>query len=348
MKKMKICYLPFDYNLKSPGDRRRTVFWAQKRGHEVTFNLEEKCDLIVVTEKSNFRNSQIQKNGAPVIFDLIDGYLSPENSLVDFMRGFTKKLDGQISGSIMRFSKHVAYMASLANAVVCSSVEQRQIISKLNNNTHIILDSHSEIPLLKFREKERDPKHLSLFWEGLPYTAYGLKLLNPTFEELNTQINLTLNCVTDNDYYRLLGKYWKISTLRYLKRQLTLPPENINLYSWTIKNLISIAYQSNLALLPISTTIPMQRLKPENRLLIMWKLGLPCLTSDSPAYARIEAETNVSIVCKSQSDWQESIHQYMDADFANTQVIRGQQYILNNHNDEVLLSKWDSVAESVL
>ena len=45
MKKLRIGYVPINKALNAPGDRRRIVFWAKERGHEVVTNLEEKSEI---------------------------------------------------------------------------------------------------------------------------------------------------------------------------------------------------------------------------------------------------------------------------------------------------------------
>jgi hypothetical protein len=93
----------------------------------------------------------------------------------------------------------------------------------------------------------------------------------------------------------------------------------------------------------------MQRLKPENRLLIMWRLGLPCLTSPSPAYVRVARQAKVSVTCSSLDEWKENLNQILgDPDFAYGQALAGQNYLRENHNRELLLNKWDLAFESVL
>ena len=348
MKKLKVCYLPFSKNHEAPGDRRRVVFWARLTGHELTSNLNEKCDVIILSERSNFRNPLIQKNGAPVILDLIDGYLSPTSLIEDTLRGIAKKIDGQISGPWMRFSKEIELIARTADAVVCSSIEQSNIISRFNLNTHVILDAHSEIPFQSFRKRTDMTKHLNLFWEGLPYTSYGLSYLNPALVELNKKFTIELNCVTDAESYRVLGKYWRVSTKKSLDKKLKIPSNQIKLFPWSATNLSSVSSDSHLAVLPLNTENLMQRLKPENRLLIMWRLGLPCVTSDSPAYIRLSEKIAHSFTCHTTDDWLQNIQKYMNFDLAQSQVTKGQEYLREYHNDEVLIGKWNSAINSVL
>ena len=93
----------------------------------------------------------------------------------------------------------------------------------------------------------------------------------------------------------------------------------------------------------------MQRLKPENRLLIMWRLGIPCLTSATPAYARVSKAAGTDSICKSTDGWDSKVLQLLtDKDKAKLQVQRGQEYLGKVHNKAILLAKWDEAIWSSL
>lgn len=196
--KLKIGYWPMSPNLKSAGDRRRIVFWAQARGHEIVTDLTKSVDVIIASEKSDFNSLFFTNSKTPILFDLIDAYLSPHNSFDDLARGMAKKLSGQISGGIKPFSHHVKDFCLNANAVICSSKEQEQIISPYNLNTHVILDSHDEIPFLN----PSDPKVLNsndrrILWEGQPATIRGVRQISSTLSELTRSNSLNFDFVTD-------------------------------------------------------------------------------------------------------------------------------------------------------
>ena len=50
MKTLRIGYVPNSKKLDAPGDRRRIVFWAKARGHEIVTNLDDKFDVLVLSE----------------------------------------------------------------------------------------------------------------------------------------------------------------------------------------------------------------------------------------------------------------------------------------------------------
>lgn len=350
MKTLKIGYLPLSSSLTAAGDRRRLLFWAKNRGHEIVTDLTQKVDVIVASENSDFQSLYLRQSKVPVVFDLVDAYLSPLNTREDFTRGLAKRFSGQISGSVKPFSHYVRNFCASSSAVICSSPEQETVIKPFNPNTHVILDSHDEIPLLEPKLAKNAPsKEKTILWEGQPATIRGVQQISAILFQLSQENSLHFDFVTDEVCFQFLGKYFKRKTLHLLKKDLSSVFDRISIIPWSPKNLVSVAKRSSISMIPIDLTVPMQKLKPENRLLIMWRLGLPCLTSPSAAYTRVSSIAGVKAVCDSPEAWLENFSNLLsDPAFALEQVLRGQIYLRENHNQKILLSKWDQAIESVI
>jgi len=350
MRKLKVGYWPLSQTMSSAGDRRRLFFWATARGHTIVTDLNQRVDIVIASENSDFNSSFFSKTRTPVIFDLVDAYLSPLNTYDDYARGIAKKASRQISGGIKPFSRHISDFTEQASAVICSSIEQEEIIKKYNSNTHVILDSHEEIPFLDARiPKGIIPSCRRILWEGQPATIRGVGKISSVLSRLLQSNSLEFDFVTDEKYFKFLNKYTERDTFDLLKKDLSGITNSINIVPWTPENLFARAKDSTMAMIPIDLTVPIQRLKPENRLLIMWRLGLPCLTSNSPAYTRVAGKAGVTVVCEDLDVWVENFQHLLDDPiFAQEEVIRGQNYLLENHTRTILLNKWDKVIESVI
>jgi hypothetical protein len=350
MKKLKVGYWPLSKSLNAPGDRRRLVFWANSRGHEIITDIERKVDVIVASENADFNSSYFKDTRVPVVFDLVDAYLSPSNVIEDFMRGVAKSLSGQISGGIKPFSQHVKEFCISSNTVICSSIEQEAIIKQLNPNTRVILDSHEEIPFLSPRDlRVIELKEKSILWEGQPATIRGVRQISTALLELTKTNSMHFDFVTDEYFFKFLGKYVKETTADILRKDLYELSNKISLVPWSLNNLVLSAQKSAMAMIPLDLTIPMQKLKPENRLLIMWRLGLPCLTSASPAYSRVMSYAGTTGTCIDELDWQSKFDKLLnDPSFAYQEVLRGQDYLRENHASSILLKKWDEAIASAV
>lgn len=350
MRKLKVGYSPLSPALNSAGDRRRLIFWAKARGHSIVTDLNQRVDVIVASENSDFNSPHFVRNRTPIIFDLVDAYLSPLNSIDDLARGMAKRITGHMSGAVKPFSHHVRDFCINSNAVICSSIEQEEIINRYNTNTHVILDSHDEIPLIDPPDHGnlKSDKH-RILWEGQPATIRGVKLISPALSKLSKINSFSLDFVTDEKYFQFLNKYIERSTRDLLERDLGQLINQINIIPWAPKNLVESAEVSSIAMIPIDLSVPMQRMKPENRLLIMWRLGLPCLTSPSPAYVRVSRLAGVTAICNTPDEWFENFNRLLnDPGFARNEITAGQDYLHKNHNQTVLLKKWDLAFESVM
>ena len=340
MKRLKIGLFPLSSDLTHPGDRRRIVPWARSRNYDLLLGEDRKVDLIFISQGSDFLKLSKLK-GPPKVFDLIDGYLSPQLLTSDFLRGTLKSAFRQHRTYPRRYSSIVKDACNQMDMVVCSSPEQLATIAPHNSNVRIILDNHSEFPFLKFTKKSHIA--FSLFWEGTSHTLRGLENLIKALSQNRIPINL----VTDPTHPRLMGKYLEEDVVQRLNRTIKKYP--FTFASWSKENVTSHAEKSSLAVLPVDLSNKVQVLKPENRLLIMFRLGLPCLTSDLASYKRVENSMNFKVVCDSNEDWAASIHKFRDnPDLMEQQVEIGQRYLLKNHTEEILFSKWDQAIESLV
>jgi hypothetical protein len=349
LKKLKIGYFPLSTDLSHPGDRRRLPAWAKDRGHEVVLDLTQKIDILIITEAADFGQfAKWSKSSVPIILDLVDGYLAKTDFAQDLGRGISKLALGQLTGFPNTYSHFVKNLCNRADAVVCSSLEQKLTISPFNMNTHVILDMHDEFPI-GFYTPSKNQKGQSIFWEGMPATVRGLKIVDDAILRLNKSKDASLRIVTDKQSKRYLNKIGNSDTLHLIAKTLPNSSRFTEIFSWTLENILFASEFADLGILPVNLNDPIQSLKPENRLLIMWRLGVPCLVSPSASYARLANSTNTNITCNSPSEWFSSMNEVLsNHSFAEDLVVKGKRYLEEFHTKEILWSKWDSLCESVL
>lgn len=342
--KIKVGYFPLSSELSHPGDRRRLKFWADHRGVQLHINPDSKMDLIFVSEKSDFFSIARQHPNTPLIYDLIDGYLESESIAKDTFRASAKYLTREVSKFSIRYTKHVARECELATKVICSTVEQSLKIQDFNRNVSVILDSHQEFPFIEPVLTQVGSG--KLLWEGMPYTLSAIGELRLAFEKFE---NLQMNVVSDKEYFRVLGRHFPMQTEKLIQKSLSGYESRITLASWSKDNLVRLAQDSLIAVLPIKLQDPIQMFKAENRLLIMWRLGLPCLVSPTLAYSRVMNTIGEDLICKSPHEWSNKISLLRDSGGQRYEAVqKGQQYLRDFHTPEILLTKWDALVEATL
>jgi hypothetical protein len=336
MRRLKIGYFPLSQDLKHPGDRRRVVAWAAARGHELLINQNRRVDVVLMSERSDYLNLS-RAGSVPTVFDLVDGYLGIDDWRQDWAIGISKSIRGLVRTYPRSLRSILRETCKLSNLVICSSVEQRATILPFNSNVQVILDNHSEIPHLPFNRNSS----LGIFWEGTIYTLGSLQKL---VEQLSMAPQM-FEIVTDVKYKRIGNSFFTADTVKRLNK--TFIHHDFCLNSWSVSNLLAARNRSSLAVLPSFVDSGLHLLKPENRLLIMFKLGLPTLTSPIPSYSRIESNLKTKITCNSIEEWADMILQFQNnPEMAEDQVLKGQKFVEENHNVEILFSKWDKAFET--
>ena len=349
MSKLKIGYVPNSPDMGHPADRRRLVYWARNRGHEVILDLNQKHDVLVLSGRADLTRWSEMENRSPLILDLVDGYLGKEHLWRDWLRGTGKVVTGHNSGAPRPYRKIVSEACQLAQAVVCETVEQKETIIPFCTNTHTILDFHEEFPMLPFNREVQTENFPALMWEGLPFTAKGLLLLETSFLEIAKSQPISLEMVTDLEYPLFLGKYFYQSTEKILQDIPETLGKRFRLTEWNLPAVIDAAKRSHMSVLPLDPYGTLNPLKAENRLLMMWRIGLPTLASPSLAYMRVMKDTQIDGICGNPNEWQKKISELMDSvELRQESVEKGQQYIRETHSEMKVLEAWDRLFESVL
>jgi hypothetical protein len=342
-----IGYVPQSTSLQHPADRRRVIYWAKARGHEVTQDLTRAVDVYLLSGVADFAKVPRLQGRAPVIIDLIDGYLLPQNPILDLLRGFGK---GLVAGNMRVPSKYTTILTKALNqadGVLCATPEQKNAISVFNPRCFDVLDFHEEFPFCKYDSRSAHAN--KILWEGQPYTISGLSYIQKQLKQISMRNDFELSLVTDMQTPRYLGKFGKIKTSKRIVDLETILQDKIKLRPWSIQAVIEEAQKATVALLPLDKKNFLNPLKPENRLLIMWRLGVPCLTSPNLAYQRVMALAGIQNICDGQEEWLNQILSILENPKEQKEIVeKGQAYIRQFHGLNSTLLKWDEAFESIV
>jgi hypothetical protein len=90
--------------------------------------------------------------------------------------------------------------------------------------------------------------------------------------------------------------------------------------------------------------------KPENKLLLLWELGIPVITSATPAYKRVMDMAGIHAYCDSESVWVEKLRHFGvgNVDVRQEYMKKASTYLEDFHTKQILLSNWNRIFESVL
>jgi len=341
----KVAYTPYNKDLTAPGDRRRFVFYAVERN--VRFELADPLrvyDIIYLTYGCNLSiwiKYKINHPNVKFVFELVDSYLFEDITIRSVLRGVARFLLGKERKLWPNYKTALRKMIAMSDAVVCSTYAQKIDLLRLNDNVHISLDFFSN-DITHHKDSFEIGKKLKLVWEGQAYTVNNLLMLNDVFEKLGDKIELYI--ITD-PIIKLPISFFHKKTEAILKKLKC----DYYLVSWDKRTFSEIISNADLALIPIRRDIAMMWNKPENKLLLLWEIGVPTLTSDTPAYRHAMDNANLAFCCASTEEWLSKIEQYINSSVEIRRDIfeKAGNYLRKYHNKDEILRRWDLVFESL-
>jgi hypothetical protein len=336
-------YVPYSNDLSHPGDRRRLNSWATNIGIELNTTSPLDSDILVLSNNANF-NYWLARSKVPTIIDLVDGYLGETPNLTrDILRNVVRSFKGKSQFHSITYTRALKEACRRASAVIVASEEQRIDVLKFNSNVYVIPDNLSELNSYLDKASFNTKKRRNIiFWEGYGFTLKHFAQLSLELDTFLVDNDFELALVTNLKFARWGGYIGKIDTAKLVKKMFPSSSSRIIIVPWTLDNLFEFASKSKFAIIPINARDKFAYLKPENKLISMWRLGLPTIFSPIPSYVRVSDEANLSEYCVNQDDWLERLDwvaNFNDNEFWEKSLSE----INTNYSEQVILSKWNEV-----
>lgn len=340
----KIGYAPYSPGLNAPGDRRRFIFYANARKLNIEIaNPSQHYDIIYITTSANISSWIAYKKKHPsvkLVFEIIDSYLLEDSSLSLYFRGLSRLLTKREGKLYLDYRNAFIDIIKLAEAVVCSTTIQRENILQYNKNVHVSLDYFSD-DITNHKDSYIKGSKLKIAWEGMAFTVDGLLQLKDVFAALSDQIEL--HVITDP-----VIKYPFSFLNKETKSLLAGLPCEVQLHPWNKEVFSVLISEMDIAVIPIDTAKKLAVNKPENKLLLLWEIGIPVVASNTPAYRRVMDMAGIDSYCITNNDWIEKIC-YLAASVSNREdyMKKAGKYLSLNHTKSILIKNWDLVFDSL-
>ena len=342
MKPLRIGYAPYRRDLSAPGDRRRFVHYARRRGLSLeVYSDGAPYDLLVVSEAADISAlARLPKGGPRIIFDFIDSYLDIDpREPKALLRGPAKFLLGQHRHFDLSYHDLLRRMCARADVVVCSTPEQKAKIASINPAVFPILDFH-EGELRRTKTEFAAGSPFNLLWEGMGANVVAFEEIAGVLRGLSLCHPIALHLVTDLSYARFNGPVPRLPTRRVV--DCLLPGVRSYLYEWNQPLFADICCACDLAVIPILRRVPIFDAKPENRLLLMWRMNIPTVTSASPAYARAMRAAGLAMACDGEESWHAMLSRCIESESLRREAARaGKAFVELEHSEEQGLARWD-------
>lgn len=344
----RIGYVPLHESLRPPGDRRRFPAYAGRRGIEfAVVNDWRDVDLAVVSTEADLVWWASAPSRTKVVLDLPDAFLDEPRSYRSRARGVAKWLAGPLSRPVLRHDRAMLRLIARADAVVCSTPEQAEKLGRHAENVHVVLDDHAEVAPRKPRSwSEDDHGAFQLVWEGLFPTLAAVEQVLPGLRQLSEDREVVLHLVTDRRPRRYMNRFLHHEVADVVARW----GLDVRLHDWDVGTLESVSRDCRLAIVPVVRSDPYSLGKPENRMRLFWRLGLPVLASDSPAHRRAVVLAGVAedTLCNEGSDWSRALRQYaFEPGACRSASEAGHQAALGPYGSDAVMEAWDGVMASI-
>lgn len=341
----RIGYVPYGANFAPPADRRRFVGYARARNlpFEVA-NPDQRYDLVVLCEQADITAWARYPHGK-MVYDLISSFLAiPRGNLRQQLRGTVNYLLGRSRHYEPDQWAAIQRMCRRADAVVCTTEEQRRDILPHSSNVHIILDLQGAV-VRKVKHDYRCGAEANLVWEGLPSNIPQLRQVRDALTEVARRRPVVLNLVTDPDQPRFLSRFGRIRSEELARRIF----DRVRLHAWEEETCAGIICGCDLGIIPIDLGDPLVAGKPENKLLLLWRLGMPVVCSATPAYRRAMRGAGLEeYACQDREQWVSAIERLLGDEALRREAgQRGRDYAEREFGEARILERWDALFASL-
>lgn len=341
----RIGYAGYSKDWSVPGDRRRFCAYARMRGLAVeNARLDGDYDLVYLTHNADLPGWIARKrreHGLTLVLELVDSYLTQSGRLRGYAKGAVRRLLGTDSGLSLNFVETLRSACRAADAIICSTQEQAEMIRPLNPNAFVSFDwMRDELgaPKHDYRPGER----LRLAWEGQAVTASNLQQIREPLNRLRDRVEL--HVITDPMIPRWLSRFGKRPTNQVLEG-IHCP---VRFHRWERDSFAKHAKACDVAVLPIALGNAMMRGKPENKMLLLWQLGLPALASPTPSYRRTLAAAGLEqLCCDSPADWIDALERIGAMDERERRALgeRCRDFAFSAYSAEEFKARFDAAFE---
>jgi hypothetical protein len=348
---MKIGIVPNSEDFSHPADRRRYVHYFSKLGISYEkAEFEKDYDYLYVSISGNLAKWAKYKNRykktkikPKIIFDLSDDLLS-ERGLKDFLRAVLYFFRGKNPNFLVSYKEVIKDMISASDQLICGSEEQKNHLLSYHNNIVVMRESVSqEIFFKKNTYKLIRDNQVHIFWEGLSHG--NVKCFEILKEILNYSLGLKihLHIVTDSKYCKISSKFDCTSTYKLLSDIFKGTEIDFHLYDWNEATFSAICASCDIALIPIPND-PVMLAKPENKLLLMWEIGIPVITTATKSYCRVMKAANLDFTGNDIKELRMKILSLLSSEAMRVQYMdNASRYLQDNCSEYYVQNLWNEI-----
>lgn len=354
----KISYIPFSKKkINHYFDYRNILLYSKLKGVKIEeYDKNKNFDIIVLppsydpTDLTIFKSKKIK-----IVYHLVDNYLAVSTfSLKNIFRGLFFFLTGNSKKITFNYKKSQMNLCKLSHAVICASLDQKNIIKKINKNCYIFFEGNfhaSKAEVIK--TKKITP--FKIVWEGRSENLSHLMFFVNAFKILAKKYRIELHIITDLSY-PLFNNFINLSSIKKIKKifgnyyheNIVQKRSHIYIHQWNLSFVSTILKSCDLAIIPLNQQKKFISGKSMNKLIHMWRNNLPTICSDIGSYRNIAQITNLDICCNNTNEWVKKIERIInDEKYKNTYIKISSKFIAENYSTKHFILQWDKMFDTL-
>jgi hypothetical protein len=330
-----------------PADRRRYIFYFRRKGIDFeTADPSRSYDAVYISLTGDLNEWCRYKARHPqslVIFDLSDSYLMA-SALSDRLRAIFHYVSRRTRTLRWSYKRTLLDMMQASDVVLCGSEEQKELLAKLHPNVVVMRDFFGfDLNVKKESYRLSAPGTLNVLWEGFSHgNIRAFEMLRDVLATID-DFRVKLHVVTDSRYCRFGAKHLCKATYQVLHEVFRGSRVGFHLYDWNALTFSAIATRCDMAVIPLHDD-PFAWSKPENKLLLLWSMGLPVVTSSTASYARVMKSVGADLACANLGEWRSKIQTLASSEQLRVAHMQAAARYVDDHCSEAAITRtWDSV-----
>ncbi len=330
-----------------PAQTRRFPRYASRKKINFLNYYDNKSEngSVILNQSADFtfwkKNCHKYEN---LIFDANDPYLLPnQNSLKDKLRGLFKYVSGSHKYLEFNYQKTYEEMCINSDLVIVSHQNQYELLKSKVKRIALITDySIKDNLLFKTNYSLKTKKTINIFWEGLGSSYLPFRDIENIFYKIKNEYNFIFHFSTDLFFYKIGDKFVKKDIRKIAKNYAPNFYKNFNFYQWTLDSVDIIANKCDLSIITLPLDYSMNYWKPNNKLVHMWRMGLPTIVSRIPSYQRLYQKTEYDLCASNIDEWHEKILKICeDEDFRREIGFELKKFTDKEFSNDSIDLKWE-------
>jgi hypothetical protein len=347
MAPIRVGVIPNAPNYDHPADRRRYVFYFRRKHIQYeTADLRLPYDAVYVSLTADLNEWAHYKRRHPnchVILDLSDSYLNA-GPVSDRLRAVFHYLTRRTRTLRSSYSQTLRDMMRASDVVLCGSEEQKAALSVLHPRVVVVRDFYGlDLDARKQSYRLHAPGTLNVLWEGFSHgNIRAFEMLRDVLASVEG-FRVEAHVVTDSQYCRFGGGHLCKPTYQVLREVFRGSRVGFHHYDWNALTFSAIATRCDLAVIPVQPD-PITLSKPENKLLLMWSMGLPTITTKTASYARVMRMVGADLACGPLTEWKAALEKAgASEEFRVAHMRAAAGYVADHCSEEAISKTWDEV-----